>query len=253
MGGGGQMAFSLLRGNGQNRGGSGGGPTGPRFAILSEVRAYWEGLRDGGTLPRRDQIDPRGIAGALEHVFLIERIAPGLARFRLAGMGIGEVLGMDVRGMPLSALFDPGARARLGAALETVFVNQVALDLWLEAERGVGRPRLEARMLLLPLVSTRGFTDLALGCLALEGDVGRVPRRFAITALLSETLAVARKAQMRPDPAPSSPPEPDQRRSGRPPALHLAGFAEETAGFVPFSPPRPPRGTPKLRLVKFDD
>jgi len=206
--------------------------------MLAEVRAYWEGLREAGSLPRRDLIDPRGIAGALEQVFLIERIAPGLARFRLAGMGVSAVLGVDVRGMPLSAVFDPAARDRLSPALETVFRDSVALDLWLEAERGIGRPALEARMLLLPLVSTRGLTHLALGCLALEGEIGRVPRRFAISALLSETLIVARKPVVRPA----------LRESGL--RDHATGFAEAPTAFVP---PRPPRGKPQLRLVKSDD
>ncbi|MGL6212109.1 MAG: PAS domain-containing protein [Paracoccaceae bacterium] len=233
--GGWRMAFSLLGRGGRATGGSTGGPEGPRFAALSEVRAYWEGLRDGGALPRREQIDPRGIAGALEHVFLIERIAPGLARFRLAGMGVSDVMGMDVRGMPLSSLFEPAGRDKLTPALETVFRDSVALDLWLEAERGIGRPMLEARMLLLPLVSTRGQTDLALGCLALEGQVGRVPRRFAISAMLSETLVVARKAVAVPL---------VERRP-------VTGFADAQQGFEPA--PRPPRGKPHLRLVKSDD
>lgn len=236
------MAFSLSGRGGPTKGNTSGGKAGQtepagqtsqKFAMLSEVRAYWEGLREAGALPRRDQIDPRGIAGALEQVFLIERIAPGLARFRLAGMGVSEVLGMDVRGMPLSSVFDPVARDRLAPALEAVFRDNVALDLWLEAERGIGRPTLAARLLLLPLVSTRGLTDLALGCLALDGQIGRTPRRFAISALLSETLVVAR------------PPARDPVRS-----QPVAGFAEPQTAFVPL---RPPRGKPQLRLVKSDD
>ena len=230
------MAFSLLGRGGHNKGGSDGGPIGPRFAMLAEVRAYWEGLREAGSLPRRDRIDPRGIAGALEQVFLIERIAPGLARFRLAGMGVSEVLGMDVRGMPLSAVFDPAARDRLSPALEGVFRDNVALDLWLEAERSIGRPALAARMLLLPLVSTRGLTDLALGCLALDGEIGRVPRRFAIASLLSETLVVARKSTAR-----------------QAAAERVPGFAEPQSGFTPPDAPRPPRGKPQLRLVRSGD
>lgn len=242
------MAFSLSgRGGrtigGRSKGSPPGGPSGPRFALLPQVRAYWEGLRVGGALPRRDQIDPRGIAGALEQVFLVERIAPGLARFRLAGMGVSDVLGMDVRGMPLSSVFDPAARDRLSPALETVFREHVALDLWLEAERGLGRPTLDARMLLLPLVSTRGLTDLALGCLALEGEIGRVPRRFAIASLVSETLVVAREA------APNR--FADAEEGPREP---VPGFAAPRLSFTPApTPPRPPRGKPQLRLVKSDD
>jgi hypothetical protein len=214
------MGFSAT-----GRGGS--GPGGSRFAVLAEVRAYWEGLRSDAALPRRDQIDPRGIAGALSQVFLVERIAPGIARFRLAGMGLQDLMGMDVRGMPLSAVFDAMSRGRLGPALETLFGEHAALDLWLEAERGPGRAKLEARVLLLPLVSSRGVTELALGCLAPEGEIGRPPRRFAISALLSETLVVAGAA-----PAP------------------VLGFAEPPEVF---EAPRPPRGKPHLRLVKSGD
>ncbi len=231
------MAFSILGRNGQSKHGATGGPGKPRFGVLAEVRAYWEGLRENGRLPRRDQIDPRGIAGALEQVFLIERIAPGLARYRLAGMGVNNVLGMDVRGMPLSAMFDPAARERLTPALETVFQDNAALDFWLEAERSIGRPALEARMILLPLVGNQGQTDLALGCLALEGEVGRVPRRFAISALLSETVIVPRKQPQNTAPAVA-------------PYANASGFAETAS---PFVPPRPPRGKPQLRLVKSGD
>ena len=153
----------------------------PGFAMLAEVRAYWEGLRHGSALPRRDEIDPRGIAGALENTFLLERVAPGIARFRLAGMQLHDLMGMDVRGMPVSALIEPAGRNRIAEGLEAVFSGPGLLDLRLEGERGIGKPALAGRMLVLPLVSARGDVDLALGCLAFEGALGRAPRRFAIS------------------------------------------------------------------------
>lgn len=234
------MAFLIGR---QGPGGAGGGrgPEGPRFAALAEVRAYWEGLRSPTSLPRREDLDPRGIAGALEQTFLIERIAPGIGRFRLAGMQLSEILGMDPRGMPLSALMDPAGRTRLGGTLETVFDGPAVLDLWLEAERGIGRPALEARLLLLPLVSSRGLTDLALGCLATEGQIGRSPRRFAIAGVMSESLATVAQPHrgplmpVHPQPQPQPHPQPQP------------GLAEAA---TPYQPPRPPRGRPQLRVVK---
>lgn len=158
------------------------------FAALAQVRAYWEGLREGPTLPRRDQIDPRGIAGALEYAFVLERIAPGIARFRLAGMHIVDLMGMEVRGMPLSALFDPAGRSALGIALEKVFTAPAILDLHLEAERSIGKPALSARMMILPLLGNSNAPDMALGCLISRGDVGRSPRRFAVSNLMLDTL-----------------------------------------------------------------
>jgi len=198
-------------------------PTQPS-AMLAEVRAYWEALRDGPTLPRRARIDPRGIAGALEGAFIVERIAPGIARFRLAGMALVDLMGMEVRGMPLSALFDPAGRRALAAGLEQVFAGPAVLDLRLAAERGIGRPELTGRMLILPLADDDGQIRLALGCLATAGETGRTPRRFQITASTEQTLAP------RPVMAPST------------------EFAEAPAGFA--SAPTTER--PYLRLVRSD-
>ena len=37
-------------------------------------------------------------------------MAPSVARFRLAGAHLSELMGMEVRGMPMTALFLPDAR-----------------------------------------------------------------------------------------------------------------------------------------------
>jgi hypothetical protein len=231
------MMIRSLLGRGGRDGTAGGGEGMARFAMLAEVRGYWEGLRDGAALPRRDQIDPRGIAGALESTFLLERVAPGVARFRLAGMQLHDLMGMDVRGMPLTALIEPLGRSRLTEAMETVFATPGILELWLEGERGIGRPALEGRMLVLPLISSRGVSDLALGCLALEGGMGRAPRRFAIAGLLNETIERRFDGG-----APTAPALADRVHAETP------GLAEPAGYFRPIAP-RPPRGKPNLRLV----
>jgi hypothetical protein len=259
----GHMALSFLGRGGKSGtsasgsvGGSAGGSGGPRFGQLAEVRAYWEGLREAGALPERDKIDPRGIAGALESAFLLERVAPGIARFRIAGMQVHDLMGMDVRGMPISALFEPAGRSRLSDALEGVFATPAVLELWLEAERGIGRPALEGRLIVLPLTGMKGETDLALGCLAMEGAFGRAPRRFAISGLISEVIEHQHPKRRE---APEAAHEMADRRL---PALPLAavhalpaparqpsGFAEPNDDFTP----RPPRSKPNLRLVHSRD
>ncbi|MDZ4312858.1 MAG: PAS domain-containing protein [Cypionkella sp.] len=177
-------------GKGPNgKGGDRSGCSSETLAALQLLRGYWEALRMDGGLPARAQIDPRGMADCLDKVFLIEQIAPGLARFRLAGMALNDLLGMDVRGMPLSALFEPVARARIGHELEQVFASPAVMEIWLEAERSVGRPALSGRMLLLPLAVAAAGPKLALGCLVTEGQLGRQPRRFAISGLVRELVA----------------------------------------------------------------
>jgi hypothetical protein len=43
-------------------------------------------------------------------------------------------------------------------------------------------------MLLLPLIGAHGEPDLVLGCLCTKGQIGRAPRRFAISRMLREPL-----------------------------------------------------------------
>lgn len=149
-----------------------------RFPVVAEVRAYWEGLRNGHQVPQRAQIDPRGIERALEYAFILERIAPQVARFRLAGMHLNDLMGMEVRGMPLSAFFAPAARPQIGEAIERVFAGPAIVEMDLTAESGFGKPACNAALLILPLRSDLGDVTRALGCLVCEGPIGRTPRRF---------------------------------------------------------------------------
>lgn len=220
--------------------------SGTRFAAIREVRAYWDALRDDQDLPRREQINPRGMAGALHQVFMVERVAPGVARFRLAGMEINDLMGMEVRGMPLSSLFDPSARARLAEVLEKVMSTHTIVELDLEADRGIGRPALRARLVLLPLKGAAGEPDLILGCLASDGQIGRTPRRFVIARALEQVVeasvglaepmpAVATKTTFAPRPA-------------------LALLAEAAKPAAPkYMATKPVAERPYLRLVRAED
>lgn len=199
--------------------------------VLQQVRGYWEALRRGPFLPHRADIDPRGLSGTLEHVFLIERIAKGHARFRLSGMHLNDLLGMDVRGMPLSSCFEPLARTRLSNELEQVFDATSIIEVWLEGERSLGRPALTGRMLLLPLESDVDGQKLALGCLISHGVVGRQPRRFAISGLVRELIVEARPVAVN---------KSDASEIG---SLSLVASSTDLNAVVP------PRRRPALRLV----
>lgn len=167
-------------------------------ATLAEMRGYWQALRRNGALPRRSVIDPRGMAGALAGAFLVERIAPGIARLRVAGRQIGDLLGMEGAGLPLSALFAPLARPRLAEALEACLTTPATLDLRLGSDSGIGRPRLRARMLLLPVASDFGRGEMALGCLCLTGVVGRQPRRLTIEDIRQDPVELPRYRKITP-------------------------------------------------------
>lgn len=158
---------------------------------LQILRGYWEGLRKNGALPLREDVSPRGLGGALENAFIVERIAPGMGRFRVAGSAVGDVLGIEPRNMPLTMLLEPVGRATLTRVLEQVFTTATALDITLEGERMIGRPHLSARMVLLPIRGAQGEYHQAIGALALSGTIGRTPRRFGITRMRSEAIDAA--------------------------------------------------------------
>lgn len=196
----------------------------PRFPAISVIRAYWDALRNGRDMPFRSEIDPRGIECALEHTFVLERIAPRLARFRLAGSHLNELMGMEVRGMPLTAFFAAAARRETGDILARVFDGSETAELTLVPERSTGRERMDARMLLLPLRSDLGDVSRALGCMVGLGPAGRGPRRFEI--------AGARLA----------------RPSGADRPL-MPGFAEPRVSFLPRAVRADTMVRPRLRLV----
>lgn len=175
-----------------------GGATPPTWqdqGMIAEVHAYWEALRRDSRLPRRMDIDPRGIARALENAFLIERIGTGIARFRIAGMIFHELVGMDVRGMPLSALFLGEARLPLQVDLERLFHSPAKVSLALRSEGGFSRPEIEARLMMLPVSGLGGKCDLALGCIEISGEAGRAPRRFRISGRLVERVDISQEHQ----------------------------------------------------------
>lgn len=151
-----------------------------RFPALKTVETYWQGLRHQTALPKRSDIDPRGIEDALEYAFIGERIAAGMARLRIAGMHLSELLGLEVRGMPVASFVEPQDRQRLADALETVFAQSAIVEITLRAEGRIGQPPLDGKMILLPLLDDMGDVTRVLGALVTRGKIGRGPRRCTI-------------------------------------------------------------------------
>lgn len=143
----------------------------PDFPGLPQVRAYWEALRHDGGLPQRAALDPRGLNGVLDRVFLAERIGRGVLQVRIAGSGLVDLAGTDLRGLPLSCLFAAEARPGLVGLLEEVCQTPAVAELDLTLDRD--GPRLSARLLLLPLAAEEG-RNLVLGAFAFAG--ARPPR-----------------------------------------------------------------------------
>jgi hypothetical protein len=169
------------------------------FPTLGRVEAYWEGLRDGRMMPARAEVDPRGIADVLEHAFVLEKVAPGIARIRLAGMTLNDLMAMEVRGMPITAMFLPEARRELQTVTEQVLETPAVVRLTLGSDTGFTRPPLDGQMMLLPLRDAHGNATRILGVLETRGRIGRGPRRFMIRDIETKAIADDPLTRARPD------------------------------------------------------
>ena len=142
----------------------------PSSAVFGQVEAAWSGLRAGtGTVPLRRDLDLTRLGDALPHAFLMSRVAPGVARLRVAGRAVTTLLGMDPRGMPLSVFFSGAARAPLAAHVARLFDEPAILDLPLRNPGRFGLSSRAGRLLLLPLGSDDGAVIHAVGVLAVAG------------------------------------------------------------------------------------
>lgn len=215
------------------------------FSAINQVDAYWEGLRAGRLMPDRSEVDPRGLGASLEYAFLLEHVAPGIGRVRISGMHLRDLLGMEVRGMPLTAFFVPEARERVSKALEQVVTGPKVADIRLSSAPGIGKPRLEARLYMAPLSNAGDQATRVLCCLESRGEIGRSPRRFTVDQVQVRRIVATAGAPVLTDPVP--------------------GLAETPAPYTPSPAPQAPETAgadasaapkrelpPYLRLVKND-
>ncbi|MEL6464568.1 MAG: PAS domain-containing protein [Pseudomonadota bacterium] len=212
------------------------------FSAISQVEAYWEGLRGARLMPKRSEIDPRGIEAALEYTFVLERIAPGMARIRIAGSHLGDLMGMEVRGMPLTSFITPHCRRQISDAIEDVCQRPAVCELRMSAETTMAKPQMDARLLMLPLKSDLGDVSRILGCFIAHGEVGHTPRRFNVVGARIRAISAPSTV---PAPVKVKPAGPTEKRR-----VKAEGFAESQASFESTTPRS---DVPYLRLVKNDD
>ena len=75
-----------------------------------ELFAYWAGLRQRGSLPRRSDLDPSRIKRLLPTVSLTQVVGePREYRLRLAGTGLYGVYGGEITGKKLTDVYNSAA------------------------------------------------------------------------------------------------------------------------------------------------
>lgn len=163
--------------------------------IIESIKAHWNTLRAGRIAPFRTEINPSAIVAALGNMFILERINPGDVRIRLAGLKICNLMGMEVRGMPLTSFMAADSRAQLDAVIEVVLDHPSTAELSLIASDANGNSG-PASLLLLPLRSDFGDISRVIGCLCFEDQVQRPPVTMTISGQTVKPVEVSNPAEV---------------------------------------------------------
>lgn len=191
---------------------------------IAQMEAYWSALPRHNGVPRRADVDPRGIEDVLPYAVILERVAPRVARLRIAGQHLQAITGMEVRGMPISALFAGPDRAIMADATEALFDRPALLTARLSGQaKGLKRP-LAGHMILMPLSLEDGTVARAMGAIVTDAKPGSAPQSLSLSDLCFRAVG--------PEAAPAAPA----------PAM---AFAEDQAPLT--------GAPPRLRLVHSSD
>jgi hypothetical protein len=75
---------------------------------------YWSRIRDGRDVPDQKDIDPRAVKRMLSHIFILDAVNPGRPIYRLAGTGLCERFGMELKGTGFLAHWEGQSGVALG-------------------------------------------------------------------------------------------------------------------------------------------
>lgn len=201
--------------------------TNPR-SLLWQLEAYWAALPRIGLVPRRSDVDPRGIERILPDAVILERVAPGVARFRIASQHLCDIAGGEVRGMPITALFSAAHRQQMTNALVDMFDRPATLHANLKGTgTGLTRP-LRGGMVLLPLCLDNGEVTRAMGAIVTDATAASAPQRLVLSDLQIRSIGL----------------DMDRMKHETRPQVSVDGFAEDQ---------QPLSGRPHLRIVNSAD
>ena len=141
-------------------------------SALQELEAYWRELGGARRIPVRTEVEPARIDAILPQAFILEQVAPGIARMRVVGQSLSVLSGHDLRGAPLSALFDVESRPALQGWLLRVFRGPALVEIPLRQSGGFLRVAKTGRMIILPLMGAEGAVTRAIGAVTMESGWG---------------------------------------------------------------------------------
>ncbi len=188
-----------------------------RNAKTRLVLDYWTHLRGARRLPARRDVDPRGLRSVLPFVFLADAPSADATPIRLAGTGLCERYGRELRGHNLQALWRPGDRPAVRDVIAHVLATPAPALARFHAET-IERIEVAGELLLLPLSDESGAVTKLMGCAFATESTARLGSRPLISQRLDGVDYDM--TQWRGDPSPAAPavaPATEIRRKG-----HLA-------------------------------
>jgi hypothetical protein len=131
-------------------------------AHTEKLLSYWRRLRADRSMPRKTEIDPRAIKDHLAFSFLIQRDGADKFTFRLAGTGLCELFGQELKGHNFIHYWADEAKAGARTALGRVAHLAVPTVAVCVAETADLKP-LRGEMILVPFEGDRGEGTMMLG------------------------------------------------------------------------------------------
>ncbi len=135
-----------------------------RQKTSTEIFTYWERIRGSADAPTRDLIQPSAVAHILPELFILENTADDNPRFRLAGTGICNLMGREIRGENFAGLWasshhDDPVRIAAGVMRHVVPASINATGYCISGRR------MTFEMVLMPVRTSNDVCDRLLGCL----------------------------------------------------------------------------------------
>jgi len=123
---------------------------------------YWRGIREGQRIPHRSAIEPRGLKEVLPWTFIVDRVDREMAPFRLAGTGLCEQYGRELRGSNFLSLWLGDCRRTVRSLIDNVVMMPAPAFIEFEAQASNER-RMYGEIVLLPLAASDGEVLQILG------------------------------------------------------------------------------------------
>ena len=152
---------------------------------------YWSRLRRGRRVPDQADIDPKALKRILPFVFLLDGRPDGRFVYRLAGTGLCERYGTEMRGLSFLAMWDTASRPRLAADMRDSLAAALPLSVC-----SIGATQdcrmVEIETILMPLTNGSPAPHQFFGLASLTSEptavAGRVMRfeRLVDSSLLRE-------------------------------------------------------------------